>query len=143
VLASIDVVLVDLVGDDPQLLSAGPLDERLDPRTRDHPTGGVARRAEIDGDRRGRQVASDGLDCRLRRIRHAQEGNRHRTTPVALNDPGDQRPVGRQDQDLVVGLENRAHHCAESPGRPGSDQDVGGFGGYAGSPADPLDDGVE
>jgi len=51
--------------------------------------------------------------------------------------------VGRQDQDLVVGLQDRPHDGAERPGRPGSDQDVGGLGGHAGAPADPLDDGVE
>ena len=143
VAAAVHVVLVDLVGHDPQALPDGPVDECLDPARRQHDAGGVVRSAQVDCRRAFRQVGRQQLDDRFRRVRVADQRHDPRFRVVAADDAGDQRPVGRENQHLVPRFENRAEHRAERAGRAGGHQDVLSPGRYAATRLDTLDDRVD
>ena len=122
VLAVVDQVLVDLVGDDPQIVARRPLDDRLEPGARDHPPGRVVRRVDVDRAGARGAVRLETLDRGLGRIDAAVERHLDRRAVERAHDALDQRPVGREQQHLVAGLEDRADDGAERAGGAGGDQ---------------------
>jgi hypothetical protein len=143
VLPLVDVILVDLVGDDPEILAGRPLDQRLDPGARDEIAGGVARRIEVEGGGAAREPLADEIDGGFGGIRGAEEGDVDRYAMERLDDAGDQRPVRGEQEHLVARREDRPGHRSQGPRRAGRHQDVVALGGNPGALPHPLDDGVE
>ncbi len=143
VLALVDVVLVDLVGEDPEIVTLGPGGQSLDDRPRDHLAGRVARRIEVEGDRALRQMIAHHLHRALRRVGDVEEGDLDRHAVERADDARDERPVGRQHQHLVAGLDDGAGHRPQAAGGAGRHQDVLALGRHAGAPPRLVDDGIE
>ncbi len=143
VLAPVDVVLVDLVEEKPEIVAPGECDERLEPASRDHAPRRVARGVDVERDRAGREGRLDGGDRRLRRFRHAEERDVDGNAAGHLHVPLDERPVRSQDQDLVARRDDRPDDRRE-PRRPAPrDEDVRPLDRDAGAGAEAVDDGVD
>ncbi len=143
-LARVDDLVVDLVGEDPEVASPRPPDQRLDPGARQHPPARVVGRGQVDGDGALRRALLERRDQPLRRVDLAGERrHRHGHAVEGAHDALDQRPVGGEDQHLVARLEQRPGHGAEAAGGAGGHQHVVALEREPGPLPLVLDHGVE
>jgi hypothetical protein len=73
----------------------------------------------------------------------ADERNDDRLTAIAADDPRDQGPERREHENLVAGVEDRAHHRAQRARRPGRDEHVAPFGRHPRALAYAFDDRID
>jgi hypothetical protein len=110
--AAVDEVLVDLVGDDPDAVLLGPAPDRLDLLRRVDGAGRVGRRDEDE--QLGPRVRADSSCSDRRAVAGVLAGPDLDRHPAGQPDRlGVGRPVGRRQDRLVAGVEQRGEGVVE------------------------------
>ena len=137
--AAIDVILVDLVRDQPQPLAAGECGQRLEPGRGQHAARRIRRRRDVERDAFFCHPLAHGGDRRFGRSDAIVERNFDRGRSKRLHDAADQRPEGRQHQHLFARRRAHSDGRAERPGGAGRDEHAAGLARNLIARADLLD----